>query len=144
MAMTQHAHPSWYTHDDDTAWERVKEAFRRDWQQTKYDFGGNEPDLNQGVGDTVSQMAGSKAIPPANVPNPDYEEDEDIYQEDDDTAYRYGYAAFRHYGDNRNFDEMDERLRGDYGDDAEYERQRRAIRHGWFFAKNESCHCDDA
>ena len=39
--------PTWWNRDYDSGWDRVKEAFRRDWDQTKHDFGGDEPDLNQ-------------------------------------------------------------------------------------------------
>src|SRR5581483_8090792 len=48
--------PAWWNDGHASAWERVKEAMRRDWEQTKHDLhlkGGHE--LNQGVKDTVKQ-----------------------------------------------------------------------------------------
>ena len=50
----------WWSKDNDSGWEKVKEAFHRDWDQTKHDFGGNPPDLKQDVPDTVKQAAGKQ------------------------------------------------------------------------------------
>ena len=51
--MKQYKNPTWWTKDNDSAWERTKEAFKRDWDQTKHDFGGKQPDTDQNVKDTV-------------------------------------------------------------------------------------------
>ena len=80
--------PKWWNKEHDSSWERVKAAFKRDWDQTKHDVGGNEPDTNQNVNDTVKQAAGKEAIPPRRMPN--YEQTED--------AYRFGYGARSQYG----------------------------------------------
>ncbi|WP_040592190.1 hypothetical protein [Schlesneria paludicola] len=143
MATTRQTRPSWYTKDDDTAWERVKDAFKRDWKQTKYDFGAEAPNLKQNVGDTLSQAAGSEPIPPENVPNAkpaerDRDTSSDVYRDDDDLAYRYGYAAYRHYGStccDWNM-ETEDKLRKEWGDSTEWPERKNAIRRGWFFAKN--------
>lgn len=46
------------------AWERVKDAFRRDWMQTKADFSGDgASSLNQNAGDTVVQALGAAQMP---------------------------------------------------------------------------------
>lgn len=48
------------------AWERVKDAFRRDWMQTKADFSGEgSSSLNQNAGDTVVQALGAADMPAA-------------------------------------------------------------------------------
>jgi len=63
-------HPKWWTEETHgSAWERVKEAMKRDWEQTKADLhmGGNE--LDQDVDDTFKQVVGKDAIPPANQKN---------------------------------------------------------------------------
>ncbi len=45
-------------------WERVKDAFRRDWAQTKADFSGEGArSLNQNAGDTVVQALGAVDMP---------------------------------------------------------------------------------
>ena len=82
----------WNDEKHGSAWDNVKEAFRRDFSQTKADFnikGGKE--LNQGVDDTVKQAAGKQSIPPGNQPNPqDFEKFE--------PALSYGFGARTEYG----------------------------------------------
>ena len=137
MAQVKAVRPSWYTSEDDTAWEKVKSAFRRDWQQTKHDFGGKEPNLNQQVGDTVAQATGSKPIPPGNAPTPHPSANKaDAYNDADEPAYRYGYAASRHYGADEDWsDETEAMLQNDWSDQSEWERHREAVRRGWTFGK---------
>lgn len=145
MTAMNETRPSWYTRDDDTAWERVKAAFRRDWRQTKHDFGGKQPDLKQDAGDTVAQATGSKPIPLGNMPNGKADENwKEGYREEEEPAYRYGYAAFRHHGMSRDWDaDTEEMLSSDYPDQAEWERHRQAVRRGWYYAKNQgSDGCD--
>lgn len=51
---------------------KVKEALKRDLEQTKHDLNKKTgQDLNQGVGDTLKQAAGKEPIPPPFVPNLD-------------------------------------------------------------------------
>ena len=50
----------------------VKDALKRDWEQTKSDLPGMEgKDLDQDVDDTVKQAVGSEEPPPADVKNKD-------------------------------------------------------------------------
>src|ERR1051326_3197862 len=72
--------PTWYTNDTDSAWDRVKAAFRNDWEQTKHDFGSrNARDLNQDVDDTVKQAAGTEDA-----------------SENHEQAFASGYAPRKH------------------------------------------------
>jgi hypothetical protein len=107
--------PGWYTDEHDSAWDRVKNAFKNDWEQTKHDFGSDKArDLNQDVDDTAKQMAGS----------------DDAF-ENREQAFRFGHAAQRHYRSNYptwNSD-LETRLRNDYGTD--FDRDRRYIRHAY-------------
>ena len=121
MKTLHRADPSWWSEEHESAWERVKAAFRRDWQQTKHDFGGDAPNLNQDVPDTVGQAAGTRPIPPENVSN----------FEDNEPAYRFGYAAHRYHrtGFPEWNTELEQRLQADWGTD--YDRYRTAIRQGW-------------
>lgn len=72
-----HKDPTWWNDDHTATWDRVKAAFRRDWEQTRHDLSGGRKgaDLNQDVGDTVSQAFGDRHIPPPGVANP-YDADE--------------------------------------------------------------------
>jgi hypothetical protein len=45
------------------AWQRVKEALRRDWVQTKADFGLGGSSLGHGLGDTLKQAVGATRFP---------------------------------------------------------------------------------
>ncbi|MBS2036854.1 hypothetical protein JST97_17820 [bacterium] len=40
---------SWWNDEYDSSWERAKDDFRHDWQQTKHDLGGDQGafDLNE-------------------------------------------------------------------------------------------------
>lgn len=138
MATGQAVRPAWYSDEDDTAWSKIKAAFQRDWTQTKHDFGGNEPNLDQQVGDTISQAAGSKPIPPGNAKTPHNKTGHlDAYNEEDEPAYRYGYAASRHYSDREWDDATEEEMQTEWGDKSEWERRREAIRRGWLYGRNE-------
>lgn len=118
----------WWSKDNDSAWDNVRDAFLRDWDQTKHDFGGNTPDLKQNVPDTVKQAVGNQIIPPSHQSN--FEEHE--------PAIRFGYGARLHYG--KDFPAWDDRLEStlqkDWStsvDKATWNRHIKAIRHGFEF-----------
>lgn len=123
VIMNQYKNPTWWTKENDSAWERTKAALQRDWDQTKHDFGGKEPDTNQGVGDTLKQAAGKEAIPPRRQPN--YE-----------SALRFGYGARSHYGSEYSEwnDDVETRLKQDWtsaNPNANWDEDREAIHHAW-------------
>jgi hypothetical protein len=124
--MQPRRNPKWWTSENDSGWDRVKAAFKRDWDQTKHDFGGDEPDTDQNVDDTVKQAAGKQSIPPRGQPT--YEELED--------AYRFGYGARSHYQQRyANWDnQLETRLEQDWREtynDRDWARYRDSIRRGW-------------
>jgi hypothetical protein len=89
----QMKNPSWWTEDHTKGWEGVKEAFRRDWEQTKADFSKTKGQkLDQQVGDTVKQAIGKERIPPPGEPN-----HADAFGQVE-PAYRFGYGARLKYG----------------------------------------------
>jgi hypothetical protein len=111
--------PDWYSSEHDNGWDRVKTAFSRDWEQTKHDFGSDHArDLGQDAGDTVRQ-----ATTGATDRGNDFQTHE--------PAFRFGYAARNHYRSNYPSwnDDLDSRLRTDYG--ADYDRDRSFIRHAY-------------
>jgi hypothetical protein len=117
--MTKH-NDNWYTADDLSAWDRVKAAFKNDWEQTKSDFGSDSArDMDQDVPDTVKQAVGA-----------------DNAFENREQAFRFGYAARARFGDRYPTwsDELDSELRqhysGPYADDAAY------IRHGYNYPRS--------
>jgi hypothetical protein len=106
---------SWYTDEMDNGWQRTKAAFANDWEQTRRDFGSkNARELNQDVDDTVKQMAGSP----------------DAF-ENHEQAFRFGYAAQRHYKTQYPTwnNDLERQLKTDYG--TEFDRDRDYIRHAY-------------
>lgn len=130
--MRERKNPSWWNKDNDSAWERAKAAFKRDWDQTKHDFGGKQPDTDQNVDDTVKQAAGKQPIPPRGQP---------VYEEIED-ANRFGYGARSYYSNkysNWNND-LETQLRRDWQDtygDRDWMLYRDEIRRGWDYEERE-------
>jgi len=122
--------PQWWTDKHENAWDSVKLAMQRDWDQTKHDFGGDEPDTDQNIDDTVKQAAGKEAITPRHSPT----------YEDIEPAYRLGYGARIQYGGEHPTwsDEVEAHLKREWGIIAPARKQtwmqdRAAIRRGWDF-----------
>jgi len=123
--MNERRNPKWWNREHDSSWDRVKAAFKRDWDQTKHDFGGKQPDTDQDVDDTVKQAAGKQPIPPRGMPT--YEEMED--------AYRFGYGARTHYAKYSQWNnDLESQLQRDWSDtysDRDWRDYRDSIRRGW-------------
>ena len=103
MDQHNHWHPTWHKAEHTSGWERVKEAVRRDWQQTKHDLhmGGHE--LNQKIDDTMKQASGKENIPSINNANPpkvvgDLNGDWERVEQ----PLEYGYAARQQFGSKYN------------------------------------------
>ena len=107
--------PAWYTDEHDSNWERIKAAFKNDWEQTKHDFGSKSArDLGQDVDDTAKQAVGS----------------DDAF-ENHEQAFRFGHGAQRQYRSQYPTwnNDLETRLRQDYGDD--FDRDSRHIRRAY-------------
>jgi hypothetical protein len=123
--------PNWWNDKHTSAWDRVKDAMERDWEQTKADFSkkhGHE--LKQNVADTVKQAAGKESIPSGNMPNQkpiDYSKSE--------PAVRYGYGASHEFADFKKWDTVLEgKLRSDWTTqkmDRDFDTAKDDIRLGW-------------
>jgi hypothetical protein len=67
---TWHAHPTWWTGEDDSIWDRVKEALKRDLEQTRADLHLSKGrELHQTALDTVKQALGIEPLPLPHQPN---------------------------------------------------------------------------
>ena len=131
--MQQRRNPKWWTKETDSSWDRVKAAFKRDWDQTKHDFGANQPDTDQNVDNTIKQASGKEPIPPRGLPT--YEETED--------AYRFGYGARSHYRQRYTSwnNQLEAQLEQDWRDtynDRDWARYRDSIRRGWDYEDKQS------
>jgi hypothetical protein len=128
--MNQYKNPTWWTEENDSSWDRVKAAFKRDWDQTKHDFGGTPPETKQNANDTVKQASGNQAIPPRGQP---------VYKKAE-PAYRFGYGARSHYG--KRFpkwnSELENELKRDWSSSNEsgnWETDAPYIRSGWDYTE---------
>jgi hypothetical protein len=122
--------PSWWTLQDSSSWDRVREALHRDWDQTKHDLHAGGHELNQKLSDTVEQAAGTKPMPPIDKANPP----KVIGQwEDAETAIGYGYAARDHFGDQHPEwnDDLERRLAADWNTERPWSEIVRYVRHGY-------------
>jgi len=132
--------PKWWNQEHDSAWDRVKDAMKRDWEQTKSDLTGGRKghDIDQDVGDTVKQAAGKQPIPPATMKNPpdvdDNYKDKDWTRVEDD--YRYGVGARKQYGtEHKDWnDRLEGKLREEWGDlksGRTWDEVKSSVRRGW-------------
>ncbi len=129
--MTTHPEQPDWTTQEASAWERAKEALRRDWDQTKHDFGSRfGQDLNQELTDTLRQAVGSEPIPPPHVANA-------TGAWSDEAAVRYGYGAglSPNYRDFKAWNhDLESQLKKDWeamDSHRPWEEVRLAVRYGW-------------
>ncbi len=132
--------PKWWSEKHTSAWDRVKAALKRDWEQTKADVSSKGRELNQDVGDTVKQAAGKQNIPPANVPNPpDIESGKDSDWSRVESSYRYGVGAREQYGNEDWNDRVESKLREEWNDlksGRTWDEVKAAVRRGWDRARS--------
>jgi hypothetical protein len=126
QTMNQYKNPQWWTDAHDTVWNRVKLAIKRDWDQTKHDLGGNDPDTKQNVSNTSRQAIGKEVIPPQRDPT-----DADV-----ESAHRFGFGARSQYRDEYPEwdDELEAQLKRDWqatGAAENWDQNRDAVRYGW-------------
>ena len=124
--------PKWWKPEHNSAWDRVKSALKRDWEQTKADLSSKGKELNQDIGDTVKQAAGKQPIPPDNVPNPEWDGVE--------PRYRYGVGAREQYGnDHKDWDDrLESKLKEewqDLKDGTTWDEAKNFVRRGYERAK---------
>jgi hypothetical protein len=99
--------PKWWTPEDDSAWDRVKGAMKRDWEQTKADLTGGRKgtDIDQDVDDTVKQ------------------------------AFGLGVGARRHYANHTEWDDrLESKLKEEWGDlksGKTWDEVKASVRSGW-------------
>jgi hypothetical protein len=166
MMKNENANPNWWTAQHASAWDRVKEAFARDWDQTKHDFSKSRGrELDQDVGDTVKQAAGKEDVPPRDMPNmkPSKEAKRDEKEpkkaasdlpadtqladvpsdyRDIEPALRYGYGAALQHTQYNDWDtHLESRLRDDWTNldhGRSWEEVKEHVRMGWNRARSAS------
>lgn len=125
--------PKWWTEKHGMQWANMKEALKRDWEQTKKDLhlGGRE--LHQEVNDTVRQAAGKEPIPSRN----------ELTWDDAEQPLMYGVGAREQYGSQHMAwnDKLETTLKNDW-ESAEGTAKRKwddvknVVRHGYDRARH--------
>jgi hypothetical protein len=127
--------PRWWNDSHTSAWDRAKEALRRDWEQTKADFQAGGVDLHQDVDDTVKQAVGAEPIPPRGVPNVEDRVPSKPSWDEVEPAVRYGFGARYHYRDHDDWNaEVESKLRADWSEarsGSTWEQVKVHVRRGW-------------
>lgn len=117
-----HWRATWWAPEHTSSWDRVKAAFRRDWEQTKAHVGAAPPPPGgQEAGDTLAQITGKQEVTATDP------------FEADEPAFRYGYGAAHHYRDRHWDHHMEDELRHNYGGMWDEDRDR--VRSGWEYAR---------
>ena len=126
--------PKWWNQEHDSAWDRVKDAMKRDWEQTKSDFTGGRKgkDLDQDVGDTVKQAAGKEPVPPMSQKTPPDVDDKDWKRVEEE--HRYGVGARSQYRDTEWDDRLEGKLKEEWNDlksGRTWDEVKMGVRRGW-------------
>ena len=126
--------PKWWTDEHTGAWDRIKTALKRDWEQTKANNsrGKHGVDMDQDAGDTLKQMAGKEPVPPVGAPAQD---DWDSIE----PGIRYGHGARTQYRDHADWDDrLEGKLREEWNDlksGRTWDEAKAHVRRGWDSAK---------
>jgi ferritin-like metal-binding protein YciE len=124
-----HWRATWWAPEHTSAWDRVKAAFRRDWEQTKAHVGAAPPpEGGQSAGDTMAQLTGRQEVMES--------------FETDEPAFRYGYGAAQYYHDREWDPRMENELRANYGGFWDDDKER--VFAGWRYARPERYQQEEA
>lgn len=134
--------PKWWTEKHGSQWENVKDALKRDWEQTKSDLHLGGRDLNQDVGDTLKQAAGAEPIPESNARGTAKGSDRgvDFGWDDAEQPLMYGVGAREQYGTTHDEwnDTLETSLRNDWdgagaggGVKRKWDEVKNVVRHGY-------------
>ncbi len=120
--------PSFWSPKQESAWQRVGEALRRDWLQTKADLGlGSGIELGQTATDTMKQAAGVSALPGGQDAGVDW----DLARH----AIRLGHGAATYWIDDDAWTaEVEARVQREWdgmGTGIAWEHAAPLVRHGW-------------
>jgi hypothetical protein len=128
--------PKWWTEKHGSTWENVKDALKRDWEQTKSDLHLGGRDIDQSVGDTVKQATGSEPIPPSNARGT--QAGSDFSWDDAEQPLMYGVGAREQYGAQHAQwnDGLESSLRSDWeggggGMQRKWDDVKSVVRHGY-------------
>jgi hypothetical protein len=122
-------------------WDRIKEALRRDWEQTKHEFSSKAGhELNQDIGDTLKQAAGKQPIPEDGRANPPRVIDT---WDNAEQAIQFGYEAAGYYRDahgewsNSLDSTLADRWKETHANGRDWSDVKNYVRHGFEYGRRE-------
>jgi hypothetical protein len=119
--------PRFWTDEQQSAWDRVKDAFERDWLQTRSDLHLGGADLGQSAKDTVKQAAGKEPVATTAEGSLGWEHARH--------AIRLGHGAATFWTEDDCWcDTLETRLRDEWNDldtSIEWTEARPLVKHGW-------------
>jgi hypothetical protein len=125
--------PSFWNDEQQSAWDRVKDALHRDWLQTRSDFHAGGADLDQSAKDTVKQAAGKESAPNTAEGR--------IGWEHARHAIRLGHGAATYWTTERDWsDSLESRLRGEWEKlktSIEWKDAGPLVRRGWEYGRKD-------
>lgn len=125
--------PSFWSDEQQSAWERAKDALHRDWLQTRADLHLGGADLDQTAKDTVKQMAGNEAAPTTVEGR--------IGWEHARRAIRLGHGAATYWTAESEWSgALDSRLRGEWEKletSIDWEEARPLVMRGWEYGRKD-------
>ena len=127
--------PRWWNETHTNAWDRAKEALRRDWEQTKADLKVGGAWLNQDADDTLMQAVGAQPIPLRGEPNIEEGVPAKTPWEKVEPAFRYGFGARHYYREHDEWNpELESKLRADWSETksgSTWDQVKAQVRRGW-------------
>ncbi|MFI5298000.1 MAG: hypothetical protein ACHREM_07870 [Polyangiales bacterium] len=130
QSMETSSNPAWWTERHQTAWERVKDAIKRDWRKMKGAVGhpiGHEPD---GVGASTASR-GANGVRDLSVHLPSKSRS----WKDAEPAVRFGGGARAYFAEDTEWDtDLDRRLAVEWTrfyPNRPWYQERDDARHGW-------------
>ena len=129
--------PKWWTEEKHgSQWTNLKEALKRDWEQTKADLHLGGKDLDQDVGDTLKQAAGAEPVPASNATGT--RRGTDFSWDDAEQPLMYGVGARAQYGAEHTDwnDNLETTLKNDWdvsggGAKRKWDEVKNVVRHGY-------------
>lgn len=128
--------PKWWTEKHVSQWDNLKDALKRDWEQTKKDLHMGGQELHQNVGDTLKQAAGAEPIPESNSMGTRH--GTDLSWDDAEQPLMYGVGARHQYGAQHTAwnDRLETTLKNDWegaegGAKRKWDDVKSIVRHGY-------------
>ena len=132
--------PNWWTDKHEGTWDRVKDALKRDWEQTKNDVSKSSgKDLDQTAGDTLKQAAGKEPVPATGATSATSATS--VKWDDVESGYRFGAGSRGQFATEHPTwdDKLEHKLSGEWTNlktGKDWESVKAHVKSAWHSVKN--------